>query len=270
MIEMFSYQFMQRALMAGVIIAIICSLISFFIILRRLSFIGVGIAHSAFGGVALGGLLNINIFITAIIFSVTMALGTGYFSRRGKINEDTIIGMFFSFTMALGILFVGLSSGYNEDLFGYLFGSILSVSNQDLVIISSLAVAVLLVLWLFFKEFLFISFDEEAAILNGIPATLLYYVLLLLIAITVVISIKIVGIILISALLVIPAAASQQLTDNYRTMLLLSVITGIVSVFSGLALSFVFNLPSGATIVIVATIIFFACFIFSPKRRRTA
>ena len=268
MLEMLSYDFMQRAFIAGILIGILCALISFFVVLKRLSFIGVGISHSAFGGVALGTLINVNITFTALLFSLGMAGFTGFFSKKGKLKEDTAIGILFSVTMALGILFIGLAKGYNTELFGYLFGSILSVTNTDIWIILILGLLVISTIMLLFKEFLYISFDEEMAFVQGLPVNILYYLLLFLTALTIVISIKIVGIILISALIVIPGASAKMLCYNFRNMIFCSVFFSVFSVVTGLILSYFLNLASGATIVLISFLIFLFCFIISSKRRK--
>lgn len=254
--EMFSYAFMQKALLGGVMISVLCAVMSFFVVLKRLSFIGVGISHSAFGGVALAALLGVHISIGAIGFSLGMAWLIAIMRQRGKLHEDTAIGILFAFAMALGIVFVGMSKTYNSDLFGYLFGAILSVTTVDLWVIGILGIIVLALIRIFFKELLFISFDEEMAAVHGIPVNFLYALLLSLMAITIVVAIKIVGIILVSALLVIPAAAAQRLTSDYRVLLSLSVVIGVVAVVVGLVLSYVLDLASGATIVVTATAIF--------------
>ncbi len=266
--EIFQYVFMQRALLTAILVGGVCAVVSVYIVLKKMAFMGVGISHSAFGGVALGFLLGLNPVAVAIPFCLATALSIGWVSRRGRLSEDTAIGILFASTMALGILFVGLSPGYNVDLFGYLFGSILSVSSFDLWLILGLGLVVIGIIVLFFKEFLFLSFDEEMAKVHGLPVSQLYYLLLTLIALTIILSIKIVGIILVSALLVIPAAAAFQLTYRFKSMLLLSVSLGIISGIFGLILSYYLDLASGATIVLVATVIFGICFILSPKRRR--
>jgi len=268
MFEMLSYDFMQRAFVSGILIGIICSLISFFIVLKRLAFIGVGISHSAFGGVAFGTLSGINITFAALLFSLGMAGFAGYFSKKGKLEEDTAIGIIFSVTMALGIIFVGLARGYNTELFGYLFGSILSVTTTDIWIIFILGLFVILSISLLFKELLYVSFDEEMAFVQGLNINFLYYFLLFLTALTIVISIKIVGIILISALLVIPAASAKLICQNYRKMILLSILFGFFSVISGLTLSYILNLASGATIVLFSFLIFLICFLLNSYRTR--
>lgn len=265
--DILEYAFMQRALIAAVLVGMVCSVIGTYVVLKKLAFIGAGISHSAFGGVALGYLLGVSPLGVAIPFSLATAVAIGWVSRKGRISEDTAIGIFFAGTMALGVLFVGLSTGYNVDLFGYLFGSILSVSSSDIWIILGLGLGVVGVVLLLFKEFFFMSFDEEMAAVSGVPVGWLYFLLLGLIAVTVIVSIKIVGIILVAALLVIPAAAAFQLTRGFVRMMLLSVLFGVVSGVAGLFISYYADLASGATIVLTAAAIFLLCFALSPKRR---
>jgi len=255
--DIFSYGFMQRALLAGVIVGLLCSVLSLFVVLKRLSFVGAGISHSAFGGVALGFLLGIEPTWTAAIFCVLIALLIGLVKQRGKIQEDTAIGIFFAATMAFGILLIGLSKRYNMDLFGYLFGNILAISGSDLKMVIAVSIVVLSILAIFFKELLFYSFDEEMTKVSGIPAGLLNYLLLTLLALVIVISIKVVGIVLVSALLVIPGATGRQVTSNYRGMLAVSLLVGLLATTGGLILSCFLNLPSGSTIVLLATLFFF-------------
>ena len=268
MLELLSYTFMQRALAAGALIGALCAVIGVYVVLKGLSFIGAGIAHASFGGVALGFVLGMNPVLTAIVFCLLTAWGIGLASHKGRIKEDTAVGIFFASTMALGILLVGLTRGYNVDLFGYLFGSILAVTSQDVWATIGLGAMVLVVVGLLFKELLFITFDPEMAEVTGVPAEKLYFLLLSLIAVTIVISIKVVGIVLVSALIVTPAAAAYQLTENFRRMMVLSVVFGVGSTVGGLLLSYWLNTASGATIVLLATLAFFAAAGFSPRRRR--
>jgi len=266
--EILSYTFMQRALLASVLIGTVSAVIGVYVVLRGLSFIGAGIAHASFGGVALGFLLGINPLLTAVVFCLLTAWGIAWTSRRAEVKEDTAIGIFFAATMALGILFIGLMRGYNVDLFGYLFGSVLAVTRLDLWLSLLLGAGVLLIVGLFFKELLFITFDPEMARVSGLPAGAIYVLLLSLMALTIVLSIKVVGIILVSALIVIPAAAAYQLTEDFRRMMLLAVIIGNLSAIVGLFLSYGLNTASGATMVLTATLIFFLSALLSPRRRR--
>jgi ABC-type Mn2+/Zn2+ transport system permease subunit len=216
----------------------------------------------------LGVVLGVNPLATAIAFCLATAWGIGTVSRKGRIKEDTAIGIFFASTMAFGILLIGLLEEYNTDLFGYLFGSVLAVSAVDLWLTIGLSVAVLATVALLYKELLFITFDPEAAEVSGLPAAALHFLLLGLIALTVVVSLKVIGIILVSALLVTPAAAAYQLTTDFKKMMALSAVIGIGAALVGLALSYRLNTASGATIVLTATVAFLAASLASPKRRK--
>jgi ABC-type Mn2+/Zn2+ transport system permease subunit len=268
MLEMLHYEFMQRALLVGLIIGSVCAVIGVYVVLRGISFIGAGISHAAFGGVALGFALGINPVIAAVIFCLGVSWGIGVVSKRGEVREDTAVGVFFAATMALGVLAIGLTKGYQLDLFGYLFGSILAVSKGDLIASAVLGGIVLLTVALLYKELLFISFDQEMAEVVGVPAERIHLVLLGLIALTVVMSMKIVGIILVSALIVTPAAAAYQLTEDFRKMMALSVMAGVFATTGGLLLSYRLNTGSGATIVLLSTLVFLVSVALSPRRRK--
>lgn len=270
MTEILGYTFMQRALIASILIGTVTSIIGVYVVLRGLAFIGAGIAHASFGGVALGFLLGVNPVVSAVVFCLCTAWAIAFTSERTEIKEDTAIGIFFAATMALGVLFIGLMGEYNVDLFGYLFGSVLSVTSVDLWMSGILGAAVLLIIALFFKELLFITFDQEMAQVSGLPARGLYVLLLSMMALTIVLSIKVVGIILVSAMIIIPAASAYQLCENFRTMMGLSVLIGNVSAVAGLLLSYQLDTASGATMVLTATLIFFLSALFSPRRRRWA
>lgn len=268
--DILHYAFMQRALLAGAVIGAVCAVVGVYVVLRGMSFIGAGIAHASFGGVALGFVLGVDPVLAAVVFCVATAWGIGFVTRRGQVREDTAIGIFFASTMALGILLIGLLHGYHIDVFGYLFGSILAVTTQDLWATLGLGAGVLLVVGAFFKELLFVTFDPEMAQVTGLPAGKLYFLLLSLVALTVVLSIKVVGIVLVSALIVTPAAAAYQLTEDFRRMMALAVLVGVASALGGLLLSYVLDTASGATIVLLATLVFFVSALASPRRRRRA
>lgn len=268
MLESFAYAYMQRATVAGVLVGALCAVIGVYVVLKGLAFIGAGIAHSSFGGVAIGVYMGVNPIWSAIVFCILTAWGIGLTSRKGNVKEDTAVGVFFASTMALGILIIGLRQGYQVDLFSYLFGSILAVTAQDVwstVIITALVLTTVAVLY---KDLMFVTFDPEMAEVTGVPAGKLYFLLITMMALTVVMSIKVVGIVLVSALIVTPAAAAYQLTERFRTMMALAVVFGVGSSVAGLVLSDVLQIASGATIVLVATLIFFICAIVSPRRRR--
>jgi zinc transport system permease protein len=267
MIEIFNLEFMRNAFIAGIMLSPVLAVVSFFVVLRHLSFAGVGVAHSAFGGIALGFLLGISPTLTAIAFAIAVSNAIGYIGRHRKLSADTAIGIFFAFAMALGVVFIGMSDQYNVDLFGYLFGNILAITSQDLIIIAWLGGFVLISIFLFFKELLFVSFDREIALVSGMPVTFLDHFFLTILAMSVVISMKIIGIILVSALLVIPGAAASQITDRYIPMVAIAIAVALISTVGGLLFSYYADLASGATIVILSSIIFFILFIVGRFRK---
>ena len=267
MLETLSYTFVQRALVAGIMIGALCAVVGVYVVLRGLAFIGAGISHASFGGVAIGFALGINPIWTAIVFCVLTSWGIAAVSRGGNVKEDTAVGIFFASTMALGALIIGVINA-QVDVFGYLFGSITAVTSQDLWTTVLISAIVLGCIGWFFKDLMFVTFDQESAEVAGLPAGKLYFLLITLIALTVVMSIKVVGIVLVSALIVTPAAAAYQLTESFRKMMALSAAFGVGSCVSGLLLSAWLNVPSGAAIVLLATAAFFVCAAFSPRRRR--
>ncbi|MFO7556962.1 MAG: metal ABC transporter permease [Desulfobacterales bacterium] len=267
MIDMFRFEFMQNAFLAGMMLSFVLAVVSFFVVLRRLSFIGVGVTHSAFGGVALGALLGISPTLTAIGFAVIVSNAIGYIGKEDRISTDTAIGIFFPLAMALGVIFINMSDQYNIDLFGYLFGNILAITRQDLIIIAVLGGLVLLSTGMFFKELLFVAYDREVAWVSGMPVAFLDHFFLTILALSVVISMKIIGIILVSALLVIPGAAASLVTRRYNSMIAFSIIIALISTSGGLIISYYADLPSGATIVALACLIFFVAFAVGKTRK---
>ncbi len=268
--ELFDHVFMQRALIEAVLIGGICAVIGVYVVLNGLSFIGAGISHSTFAGVALGLMVGIDPLWTALLFSTLVALSIGAVSERTNLKHDTSVGIFFAATMALGVMLIGLMDDYYVDVFSYLFGNILALTATDIWVSAIMAALVLGIVILLFKEFLALSFDAEVAAVMGLPVRKLHYLLLVLIAVTVVLSVKSVGVVLVSALIVTPAAAAFQLTVNFRRMMLLSVLFGIGSALSGLLISYYIDIPSGAGIVLIATVLFFLAWLLSPRRKRHA
>ncbi|MEK6683409.1 MAG: metal ABC transporter permease [Nitrospirota bacterium] len=268
MLEIMAYGFMQRALLASVLIGILCSVIGVFVVLKGLSFIGAGTAHAAFAGVALAFLLGLNPMGMAVLFGLMTVWITGLLVEKGRMKLDVSIGIFYTSTMAMAILFIGFMKGYNAELYGYLFGSILSVTPSDLTVIAGLGLAVLVALFLFYKELLFIAFDQEMAEASGIPARSLFFLLISLIALTIVVSLKAVGAVLVYAMILIPAATAYQLTRSMKGMMIVSILFGVFSSVAGMFLSFIMDIPSGAAIVLLATALFFLSVLFSPKRRK--
>jgi zinc transport system permease protein len=255
------YPFMQRALIAGILAAIACGIIGTYVVVKRMVFISGGISHASFGGIGLGYYLTQYIsWMTpvygALIFTLFSALGMGTFIRKTRLSEDTTIGIMWAVGMALGIIFIGLTPGYTPDLFSYLFGSILTVSISDLIMMAVLDAIIVVIVLSLYKELLAISFDQEFGTALGLPTQRLYLILLCLIALTVVLLIRVVGIILIIALLTIPAATARQHTHDLKKMMMLSIVFGIIAVLGGLWLSYELDLASGATIILLSGAIF--------------
>lgn len=267
MTDLLAYGFLQRALVAGLLVGITCAVLAVFVVLRRMAFIGVGISHAALGGVALGLLAGLSPVTGAMIFSVGVAWAIAWLSGRERVSEDTAIGIFFPTAMALGVAVISLTPTYRQDLLGYLFGNILSVRPSDVWILVGLSAFALGLLVLLFKEFLFLGVDPEAARAAGLPVTGLHYLLLTLLAVTIVAAMKLVGIVLVSAFLVIPAATGQALAGSIRGMVAVSITSAVAAVLGGLWLSWRWNLPSGASIVLFSAALFFGALALSGRRR---
>lgn len=268
MLDLFTYDFMQRSLLAAAMVGGLCSVIGVFVVLRGLAFVGAGTAHAAFAGVALGFLMGWPPLLLAIIFGLATVWITGWVEEKGRMKLDVSIGILYTTTMALAILFIGLMKAYNAEVYGYLFGSVLSVTNEELRTIGGLSVLVLGLILLFSKELYFIAFDQEMAEASGVPARKIFFLLLTLVALTVVISLKTVGAILVFAMILIPASTAYQLTHSLRTLTLYSIVIGISTSVTGVLISAIWDVPSGPSIVLLATSIFFLAILFSPKRER--
>jgi zinc transport system permease protein len=266
--EFLSLDFVQRALLTGVLLSITCAVLAFFVVLRRMAFIGAGISHAALGGVALGVLTGLPPVLTAAAFSVAVAWLIGWVSGRGTISEDTAIGVIFPTSMALGIALISLTPTYFQDLMGYLFGNILSIRPADVWLLGALAALSLGLLALLFKEFLFWGVDEEGARAAGLPTRLLGYALLTVLAVTIVAFMRLVGVILVSAFLVVPAATGQAMAMTMRGMLAVSVVSAVASVVGGLWLSWLWDFPPGASIVLLSALFFFVALGVGAGRRR--
>ncbi len=268
MFELLSYGFIQRAIINGVLLAVFSGIISTFVVLRRIAFLGSGIAHAAFGGVAIGFITGINPIVSATIYSLIVAYAIEEISTKGRLAEDTAIGIFFTASMALGIVLIGLFPKYNIDLFSYLFGSILAIRNMD-AIAGGLLITILLILTIMIsKELYLITFNEELAHVAGIKVRTIKTLFLLSMAMAIVTGIKLVGIILISALLVIPGATAQLLTKNFFRMAVLACLIATFSVVSGIILSFYLNIPTGGTIVLLLSVVFFGTYLFARFLKR--
>lgn len=265
----FALPFMQRAFVAALIVGLLCSAMGTYVVLRKLSFIGDGIAHASFAGIVVAYLRGLNFQLGAGIVAVVTALSIGYVHRRAKVSLDTTIGVLFTGVFALGVFLMGFTKKHNAvDLTSYLFGDILGVSTTDLIVTVALGCLVALVVAALYRPLLYTSFDPIVAQASGIRATFVDNVLLVLISLTIIVSIQSVGIILVAALLVTPAAAAAQLTRRFVPMMLLSSAFGVVSSVGGLYVSFYLGSASGSTIVLLATIVFFGAVALGAVRRR--
>ncbi len=262
MLEIFEYQFMLNALLASMLASIACGIIGTYIVIKRLVFLSGGISHSAYGGIGLGYLFSFNPIFGAVGTSILGAMFVTYMRKNKLENEDTLIGIIWALGMALGVLFIGLAPGYAPDLMSYLFGNILTVSSTELYLMGAANLVIVLVVIVFFKEFQAITFDEEYAKTTGLNVDFYYLLLFVLIALTIVLLIKLVGIILVIALLTIPAAISKMFAQSLKTMMIYSVILGFAFTTIGLLLSYYLNLPSGSTIIIFSVTGYFISFLF--------
>lgn len=257
MADFFIYPFLQRALVSGLVIGITCSLIGVFVVLQKMSFFANAIAHSSLAGIALGFLIGINPMISAVIFGIIIALLISYLKNKSTLSVDTIIGIFLPTSMAIGVLIIGLLKSYKPDLLSYLFGNILAIDRFYMYLSLGLGLAVILIMAVFFKPYMFMAFDRELAALQGVKVVVYDYLFVIMVAATVIISTKVLGIILVSALIVIPAASSKNISTNFTQMVVFSIIFGFLSSLLGLFLSYILNLASGATIIMVSAAIFF-------------
>lgn len=248
---------MLRAMLAGILVGFMSSYFGVFIVQRRMSFMGSGLAHAAFGGVALGILLNTEPLWIAIPFTILASIGITLLRDKTKLGSDTSIGILFAISVALGIIFLSLKRSYTADAFAYLFGSILSVQTSDLYVTLILSVITMLSFFGFWSRWAYTSFDRELAGTDRIKVTRDDYILNTLLAITIVVSVKLVGIILVAAFLVIPAASARLVAGTFFRMTIISIILGVISSIIGLIASYIFDLPSGATIILVQAAIFF-------------
>lgn len=268
LLEPFQYEFMQRAFITALLVGVLCSAMGTYVVLRKLAFIGDGIAHASFAGIVIAYLRGADYYIGAGIVAILTALGIGFVHRRGRVALDTAIGVLFTGAFALGIFLMSRQRTYSVDLQSFLFGDILSVNHQDVLMIVALALFVAFVTVLLWRALLYTSFDPVVAQASGMNAQFIEYVLLVLLALTIIISLQAVGIVLVAALLVTPAAAAYQLTTRFSRMMAISAVLGALSGVGGLYLSYFLRSSSGATIVLLATVLFFLA--VGGKQLRTA
>jgi len=261
-----SYTFIQRALIAAVLVGIVCSVLGTYIVLRGMAFLGDALAHTILPGVVIAFLLGWPLAIGALVMGILTALGIGALSNRGLLKEDTAIGVIFAGFFALGIALLSLSGNYTVDLAHFLFGNLLGVSVSDLLVIVGLGFVVLLTIFLFYKEFLVVSFDPILATTLRLPTNFLRYLMLILIAVTIVVALQVVGIALMLAMLITPAAAASLLTRRLPSMMTIAAVIGAFSGVVGVYASYHLNVASGPAVVLVATFIFLMIFLFSPRQ----
>jgi len=268
MFDAFQFEFMRNAMLAGLLASVACGIVGVYVVVKKIVSMSGSIAHASFGGIGLGYLLKFNPVLGAMLFALLSALTMGMVARKTKLPEDTAIGILWALGMALGVIFIGLSAGYAPDLMSYLFGNILTVPASDIYLMAALDVIIVALAFAFYKEFLLLSFDEEFGAVVGMPVTALYLLLLCMVALTVVVLIRVVGMILVIAMLTFPAALARQFTHDIRKMMLLAVVFGMLFTFGGLWISYVLNLASGATIILLSGLVLLLSYGITGLRNR--
>lgn len=267
LLDPLSYGFLRRGLAAAILIGILCAVVGTFVVLKGLAFIGDALAHIAFTGIVVAFIGGFAFYLGALAAAIIAAFGIGAITRRAGVSTDTSIGIVFSGAFALGIVLMSLTiHTYTVDLFSYLFGDILAIRRGDLQSIMILGALVLIVILALYKELLFVSFDPVGASATGLPGGKLQMLLLVLLSVTVVVSVQAVGVVLVVAMLVTPAATAYLLTNHFGRMMALGAVFGAVSALVGFYLSYYFDVPSGGAIVLVATALFLSVAVISPKR----
>ena len=267
--EILQYGFMQRALVSGVAVAITCSVVGLFLVLRRQSLFADALSHMAFGGIAIGLFANLYPIWTAFIVSIFAALGITKLRESTKIPPDSAVAVLLSAGLAVGVILIGLAGGFTLDLYSFLFGSILLVSMQDQEIILVASALILSILYFIYRELVYIAFDEEQAQVSGINVSRLNYIFIVLASIVVITSIRLVGVLLISSLIVIPNITAMMFGKGFKKTAMISVSIGILSVLTGIVISYIMNLAPGGTIVLVSVTVFLAAIITRDLIKRT-
>jgi manganese/iron transport system permease protein len=256
---------MQRALLASAMVGIVCAVVGTYVVLRGIAFIGDAIAHAGFPGVVVAYMIGIPYYVGAAIAAVATALAIGVVTKRGGIRQDTVIGVLFAGTFALGVFLFSGIQGYVADLFSFLFGNVLAIGTADLVALLLLGAGVIVTIGILWKEFLYATFDPLGAAASGINVDRLEYLFLVLVALTIVVSLQAVGIILVVAMLVTPAATAQLITVRFMRLMAVAALVGIVSSVIGLYASYWLDVASGATIVLVQTTMFVVALLLGPR-----
>ncbi len=255
-LEIFEFAFMRRAFLAGLVIAVLCPSIGLFLVLRRYALLAEGLGHIAFGGVSVGFLAGIDPVLGAFGMAGISAIAIERLRRQGRLGGDTAIGVLIALGLAIGVVASSIAGVFNARLLGFLFGSIILVAPRDLYLIAVVGTVMMLVVTLFGKELFYICFDEEAALANGLPVKFFTMLLTIMTAMTVVVSLRIVGVLLVFALIILPVATAMQIAHSFRQARLLSVLFGLISVITGLFAAFYLDLPAGGAIVLISGVLF--------------
>jgi zinc transport system permease protein len=268
MAELLSYSFMRNALMAGVLVSLACGIIGTLVVLKRMVFISGGVAHTAYGGVGLAFYLGVNPILGAVAFSLIASFLMGYVQRQTRQRQDTLIGVMWAIGMAIGIIFADMTPGYKADLMSYLFGSILAVTQTDLWMMLGVNLLVISFVILFYKELQAVAFDESFARVRNLPVDLLYIALVAMIGLAVVMLMRVVGLIMIIALLTVPAAIGSLFLKHMKHIMWMAMVLSLIFTTGGLLLSYFFNLTSGATIILIAGISYLIALLIHKSCRR--
>jgi zinc transport system permease protein len=265
MMDVLGFDFMQNALAAGLLASLICGIIGTLVVVNRIVFISGGIAHASYGGVGLAFLLGLPVLPVTSAFTVCMALIMALVTLHARERVDTVIGVIWAAGMALGIILLDFTPGYNVDLMSYLFGSILAVPRSDLWLMGGMAAVVIALVLVFYRGFMVMSFDEEFARSRGVPVNFLYILLIVMVGLCVVMIIRVVGLILVIALLTIPPFIAERRTRSLRVMMIVSTILSAVFTVTGLMFSYALDITSGASIIAVAAVGFFLSLLIPQK-----
>ena len=255
--DLFEYTFINHALLASLFSSIICGILGTYIVTKRMVFISGGITHASFGGIGMAFYFGFPPFAGAAIFAMLSAMGIEWFSKKGNIRNDSSIGILWSLGMAIGIIFIYITPGFTPNLMSYLFGSILTVSTSELYIMLVLAVIIILFFSVFYRPILYFAFDESFAKSQKAPITLINYIVILLIALGIVINIKVAGIILVMSMLTLPQNTANLFSNNFKQIVIYSILISFAGTMMGLAGSFWLGIPSGASIIFTLTLLFF-------------
>ena len=261
-----TFEFMRRALLAAMVVSAVAAVVGSFVILKGMAFIGDALPHASFGGVAVAFVLGANLYLGGAIAAVLTAVLIGFVSRRGLIKYDTAIGILFVGAFALGVMIVSTQRNYTGDLFSFVFGNIFAVSWNDVWTTAALSTVILILVVLFYKEILFVAYDPSMAAASGLPVAAIQYGLLALVGVTTVIGLQTVGIVLVVALLVTPAATAQLLTRRLPPMMAVGALVGVLSSLAGLYIAYYADVAASAAIVLTATGFFALAFLFAPER----